>query len=672
MKLKGIYQHNTKDCGAACLLTIIKYYNGNNTFENIRYLTKCDNYGITALNLVNASIKLGFKVTAIKCEYDSLEKIKKPAICHVTINNNYNHYVVLEKIVKDKIFVFDPAVGKRKYSKQEFIKIWNNIVIELIPERKLDNIDCKLFPIFKNILIINKYLYIKIIMLSILSILLTLISNYYFKTLLEIKVINVLLFFSVIIILKEITDYIRNILTSKLEYNIDEYININTCNKLLTLPYYYFNSRTTGDILSKVQDLNYLKDLFIKLPIFIVVDLSLLIISSIILININKQLFLIFIVVCLLYLIIHLLFNNKKKEMIRINQEDSAVNNEILIENIKSINTIKNLNIINHRFNIYKEKYKNYLDNNKKYEKLIVIENFIKNIIIFIGINIILYNGMNNVYNKIMVLGDLILFNSLMLYFIDPLKSICELSPLLKNGINALKRINEIYLFKTKTCKNEKVNKFDIKIKRLSFSYNNYKYIFSNFNLYIKEKDKIALVGPSGCGKSTLFKLINKTYEVDNSKIFIGDKDINEININDYLIYVSQEESLFAGSLYYNLTLDIKTDMDNINKVLKITGLDEVMKLKNISLNNIIEEDGTNFSKGERQKIILTRVLLRNSNILILDEALSGVEEYEEEKILRDIINVYKDKTIIYVTHRKRCIKLFNRVINLKKEEKWK
>lgn len=668
MKLKGIYQHNAKDCGAACLLTLIKYYKGNNTFENIRYLTKCDNFGITALNLVNASTKLGFKVTSFKCNYDSLEKIVKPAICHVTINDNYNHYIILEKIVNNKIYVFDPGLGKKKYSKEEFIKIWNNIVFELIPERKLDNVDCKLFPILKNILSINKYLYIKIIILSIISISLVLVSNYYFKIILEKNTINVLLFFLVIIILKEITDYIRNILTSKLEYNVDEYININTCSKLLTLPYYYFNSRTTGDIMSKIQDLNYLKDLFIKLPIFLFIDLSLLILSSIILININVYLFLLFIVLCIIYLLVILLFNNKKKKMIRINQEDNAINNEILIENIKSINTIKNLNIIDHRFNIYKDKYNIYLKDNKKYEKLVIIENFIKNIILFIGINIILYVGMNNVYNNILNLGDLILFNSIMLYFIDPLKSICDLSPLLKNGINALKRVNEIYLFKNNSKIDNIINNYDISIRNLSFSYNNYDYIFNNLNLEIREKEKIAIMGSSGCGKSTLFKLINKTYEINNNKIFIGNTDINKINVNDYLIYVSQDESLFNESLYYNLTLNLKVSIDEINKVSKITGLDKVMKNKNIDLYNIIEEEGTNFSKGERQKIILTRVLLRNSNILILDESLNGVEEHEERKILKNIINIYNNKTIIYVTHRKESIKLFDRVINLKKE----
>ena len=111
--MKGVLQKNIKDCGIACLLTIIKYYKGSNTYSNLYYLTKCDNNGISALNLINASNKLGFYSRGIKCDIDNLSNIYLPAICHVIINN-YNHYVVLYKVTKDNIYIFDPATGNKK------------------------------------------------------------------------------------------------------------------------------------------------------------------------------------------------------------------------------------------------------------------------------------------------------------------------------------------------------------------------------------------------------------------------------------------------------------------------------------------------------------------------------------------------------------------------------
>jgi len=667
MKLKGVYQHNTSDCGIACLLSIIRYYKGNNTFENIRYLTRCDSRGISALNLLNASIKLGFKGRAIKIDISDLNKIVMPAIAHVTLNNGYKHFIVITKVDKNNIHVFDPATGKKKYKKEEFIIIWKGVAIELVPARKLDIINNEKIDIFKKIIIQNKKIYIILFLFSFTSILLAILNNYYFKLLIDkYNTIFLLLTFIIIVVLKEINDFIRNLFTIKLENNIDKFLNIETHNKLMSLPYYYFNSRTTGDIVTKMYDLDYIKELFIQVPLFLSVDLVLLIISSFILINISKNLFIIFLIICVLYMTVVLIFNKKTKELIRLNQEFNAFNNDVLVDNIKGINTIKNFNILKYRNQVYKNTYETLIKNKISYEKTYSTENLIKNTILFIGINLILYLGILSVNNNYMELSDLVLFNSLMLYFIEPLKNICDLNPVLKNGINAIKRIKEIYAIKLVKTPKRELNNHDIEFKNLTYSYDGYRNVLDNFNWFIKSGDKIVVTGPSGCGKSTLFKLLNKTYEVDKNMIFINNFDINEINVEDYITYISQEEKLFNDTLYNNITLGQNIYDDKINEVMKITRLNEVMVNKKIDMNSIINEEGINFSKGERQKIILTRVLLRKTKIIILDEALCGLEEDEEIKILQDILVYYKNNTIIYITHSTKTIELFQRNMNLK------
>ena len=119
MAYKYVYQHNTNDCAVACLLSIIRYYKGNNTYENIHYLTHCDNNGVTALNLINASNKLGFESRGLKVEYAHLKNLKIPIIAHLILKDGYNHYVVVEKIKENTIYIFDPAKGKIKYKKEE-------------------------------------------------------------------------------------------------------------------------------------------------------------------------------------------------------------------------------------------------------------------------------------------------------------------------------------------------------------------------------------------------------------------------------------------------------------------------------------------------------------------------------------------------------------------------
>lgn len=660
---KYVYQHNTNDCAVACLLSIIRYYKGNNTYENIHYLTHCDNNGVTALNLINASNKLGFESRGLKVEYAHLKNLKIPIIAHLILKDGYNHYVVVEKIKENTIYIFDPAKGKIKYKKEEFLKLWSNVVIELKPTRVLDVINEKEINLLTDIIKNNISTYLIVSFVSFLAIILTLVSNYYFSTLIKNSALSILIFFLFITFIKEINDYIRGLIIIKLESKIESDINKTTHEKLLLLPYYYFNSRTTGDIISKMQDLDYIKELIIKVPIYLLIDITLMVLSTIILLNISIKLYIIFLFVCLLYFLVLLLFDKKIKKLIRINQEDKIINNEILIENIKSINTIKNLNIESVRNDIFNQSYDSYLKDKKRYEKTINKELFIRNLIILMGLNIILYVGI-----KIVDLKELILFDSIAIYFLEAIKNICELNPLYKNAINALKRVKEIYKIDIPSYQKLEIDNFDIHINNLSYSYNGYKNIFKNLNLNILSKEKIAVTGFSGCGKSTLFKLINKTYQIENNKIFIGKTDINKINTSDIVSYISQEEILFKDTLYNNLTSYKNIKNETVMKISKITGLDKVIKSKNMNLNSFILEDGINFSKGEKQKIILTRVLLKNNNILILDEALNALDESEECKILNRIIKCYRNKTIIYITHRKKCISLFDREIKLKGE----
>lgn len=660
---KKVYQRNLRDCGVACLLSIIKHYKGDNTFENIRYLTKCNNNGITALNLIEASNKLGFKARGLRCQYEELYNVLKPSICHIVLENGYNHYVVLYKYTSKYVVIFDPYYGIKKYDKEYFTKIWDNIIIELKPIRKLDVIKEKNYKIYLNIINKNKYSYIIIILLSFLSVIFTLISNHYFKTLIDgFNTINILMFFIIVIVLKEIIEFIRNKVLIRLENNVDRQLTLSMHSKMLLLPNYYFNSRTSGDIVTKFNDIEHIKNLLIKLPIFIFIDMGLMVITSILLLNINKALSIIFFMICFIYFIVLILFNKKLKKIIQKNQESNSIKNSTLIENINLVNTIKNLDIKEYRHNIFCDSYKLYIDINKKYSDLYNYMNFIKNIVLYIGINILIFLGIILVNKKVLLLSELILFDSLIIYFIEPLKDICDLNPILKNGINAVSRINEIFLIKNVLLNYTNISTYNIIFNNLTFSYDNYKNVINNFNYQINYKDRILVTGYSGCGKSTIFKLLNKDYETNNM-IFLGGIDINRLDIHKYITYVSQDEKLFNDTLYNNIVLN--NNNSKLEEVLEITGLDNVLKHKNMNLNSIIDESGSNLSIGERERIILSRALLKDNKILILDESLSGLDSRDEYNIIKKILDKYIDKTIIYISHSSECNNLFNKILKI-------
>lgn len=670
MKYKGVYQRNSKDCAVACLLSIIKYYNGSNTFNNIRYLTKCSNNGVTALNLIEASKKLGFESKGLRCSYEDLFKLPKPLICHIKYDNGYTHFVVLHKVSNSGILVFDPYNGLKKYSKEDFLRIWTNIVITLKPIRKLDYIKENNMSYLKEIIINNLFYYIMIIIISLVVIFVSLFSSSYFKLLLESNNKNYILkLFLIIIAFKEIIVLLRNKILLKLESNVLTSLNVNTHKTLLSLPYYYFSSRTCGDIITKFNDLEYVKQILVDVPICMFVDVSLLIFSSIILININLKLFVIFLISCLLYVIILLLNDRKQKNIIEQVQDSNSIKTSYLYENINAIDSIKNMNISNLRHDRFKIVYNNYIKSLFKYERLCSNISFIKNIIFAFSTNIILYYGIKLVDNNVISLSNLILFNSLIVFFLNPLNEIYELFPLIKKGINSIKRVGEIFDIKINDS-SVLVKDYDIKINDLSHSFDGYNDVLLGVNYNINEKDKIMVLGESGSGKSTLFKLVSKIYESRVNSIYIGGNDINQVDVSNLITYVSENEKLFNDTLNNNIVLN--NENSNLNRILEITKVKEILERKNISLNSIIEEDGTNLSKGEKQKIILSRSLLKSSKILILDESLSGLEIEEEYEIMKNILLEFKYKTIIYISHSKVCIPLFNKIINFdKKEDLW-
>jgi ATP-binding cassette subfamily B protein len=428
---------------------------------------------------------------------------------------------------------------------------------------------------------------------------------------------------------------------------VDITITANVYNKLITLPNYYFNSRQTGDIMNRINELEYIKDLIVRIPIILFTNVFLVVLSSIILFCINNILFYIFLIIVLLYCLIVLLFNNKNKKYIRELQENNSIVNSYVKESISGINTIKNLNIETYISNTFNDKYNNLIKNKYNYGKTYNIESMLKNLIMFIGLNTILYIGFIYVNNEIMSLSDLILFNLIIVYFLEPLRDIFDLESSIRNGISSIKRIGEIYNIEENKGDYNQNSICNIKVKNLTFSYNNIDNVLKDLSINISKGDKIVVLGNSGSGKSTLFKILTKQYEINDNSIFINDIDINKYeteNLRKNICYISQDEKLFTDTLKNNITLGVDISNDIIMRMCKLTYVDRIMKEKNINFNSLIEEEGINFSAGEKQRIILLRCLIRNSNVLILDESLNGVDLYLERKILKNIIKMYRDK----------------------------
>ena len=203
------------------------------------------------------------------------------------------------------------------------------------------------------------------------------------------------------------------------------------------------------------------------------------------------------------------------------------------------------------------------------------------------------------------------------------------------------------------------------------------KSILSSLNVIVKSGSKVMLTGQSGKGKSSLLKLILKYDDKYKGKIYIGNENLNNIPrkcLLEKFTYVSQNEELFTQTIRHNLVLNRKISEEKLNQIINICELENVINTRKLGLDTLIEEGGFNFSGGEKQRIILARALLKDSDYILIDEALSEVDLSLETKILINILRYYKNKTIIYISHKKDVRELFEKIFNVEggKYEQWR
>lgn len=677
MKRKYITkQEDIKDCGAACLSSIIKYYGGYVPMEILRDDTLTNTEGTTAYHLVLALKKYGFDATGYKLEDILKEKIVLPAIAHVVIDNNLNHFVVIYKIDKANktILLMDPAYGYKILSIKDFEKIWTKVILVAELKAKIPKYQkpTKLISLFKKIFKQEKALILKLILTSFLLISLSIISSFYIKVVLNNlnkSFWQLIILFLVILVFKIFWGFIRSSLENKLNTNIDEKVILPFLKHLFSLPLQYIKNKTTGEIITRVRELNNIKNLFLKIFITISLDLILILTSIFLIYTINVKSFLILCFVLIFYLFINVIFSPKiKRNIEKLIEEDTSFNSH-LVENVDCLETIKNNNKTDFILEKIYQGFRKYLQTNFDFNKVLNNQEFVKNILLELGMFLVTTIGLYYIEKGLLTITDLITINALAFYIIEPLQNIASLIPEFNYVRTSFNKINEFIIIKEENLiAGEEFKNGNIKIENVSYSYDHYNLVIKDFSLLIKEGDKIMLKGTSGSGKSTLCKLIYRLYDADKGIIFINNKDITKYNlraIRENIVYLSQKEKLFTDTIKNNITFNEKVDNKYYWQILKLCRVENIIKEKPFGDKTMVTENGFNLSGGEIQRILLSRALLKKAQIIILDEALSEVETNLETLIIKDLLVFFKEKTIIYVTHRNKE-KLFDRVIDLK------
>ena len=682
--MKIVLQDGIKDCGICCLLSVIRFYGGDVSKEYLRELTHTNKDGVSLFNLVETAKMLGFEAMGVTGNLEDIDVNNLPCIVHFIVNKNYRHFVVLYQMNKTKqqVTLMDPAKGKKTISFAEYRLLSSNAYLFLKPKKKLPIMKNKnkIYKMIKITLGQNKMLWFSIVFFTFSFFVLNFICTLHFKYILNLSInyqlSSPILWISYIIgilyLLKNSNLLIRNILMNKWSAILDYEITINTYKQVLLLPYLYYKNRTTGEILSRFKDLNTIRSFVSNLFCILSTDFISIILFLTLMFFYNKRLTIMITIICALFMISTLLLTNYKKKQERIICKNQDTTNSYIINGIHNVDTIKGFHLEKRLIDKFSLQYHSFLERNYLYSRFFEFYYFVKNNMNdFILLSIYGW-GSYHVIQGTMSLANLIIYQSFYSYFTSCFYRLISLIENYSSYKVASERVEDLY----RMNKDNFMNHYfylpytlegPIQFQDLSYKVGS-KELFHQLNLTIQKGEKVLLCGESGSGKSTLLKMLLRYIDVEYSKISIAGIDINHYhleNIRSHITYVTSNEYLFTDTLRNNILMYKDQEEETFQKICKICLIDEIIKNHMLGYDTLIEEDGFNFSNGERQRIILARSIMRDSSIYIFDEALSGIDIQKEKKILEGIFEYLKNKTIIVISHRFHNKKVFDRILKL-------
>ena len=442
---------------------------------------------------------------------------------------------------------------------------------------------------------------------------------------------------------------------------------------VLRLPMNFFGTRKVGEIISRFQDAGHVRDAISGATLTIMIDTLMVLVGGTILYMQNSLLFGIAFIIAVAYGVIVISFNKALKKGNQKQMEDNAQLTSYLVESLNGIQTVKAFNA-EKKVNLETEsKFVKLLRSIFKLALTTNVQAVLKGFIELVGGVVILWVGAYEVLKGNMSVGSLITFNSLLAYFLSPVKNLINLQPQMQTAMVAAERLGEILDLELECDENEQKriysNKLEgnISIKDVDFRYGTRQLILKDINIEIQKGERIALVGESGCGKTTLVKLLLNFYPIEKGQILIDGNNILDIQkeaLRERIAYVPQETFLFSGTILENLSLGMEQeDMEQIIEAAKMARAHDFINDLPLRYNTHLEENGANLSGGQRQRLAITRAILKKPDILILDEATSNLDSITEAAIENTINNFSKGMTTIIIAHRlstiKRCDKIY-------------
>jgi len=684
-RLPLIRQSQAAECGLACLGMIANYYGHEIDMITLRRQFATSLKGATLADVIAMAQQLNMSSRALRIDLEELSKLRTPCILHWDLN----HFVVLKRVRGNKITLHDPARGIRVLTLKEASAAFTGVALELIPsstfEAKEEKARISMRKLVGSVTGV-KSAFVQVLILSVALELFGVLTPFFMQWVMDMVLVSAdysLLTllgvgFIMIALFQTLITALRSWVMSWFSSQLSVQWTTNVCHHMLKLPLEWFESRHVGDILSRYGSLNTIQNTLTTRFISTVLDGVMSMVTVAMLFIYNAKLAWLVIALFMAYALLRFMAYDPVR---RANEEQiisSARTQSSLLETLRGIQAVKTNNKQMPRLAAYMNFLVDSTNKGIVMQKLNILFGSAQGLLTSVGRVVLVWLAALQVLDGNFSAGMLTAFISFSDQFMSRgaglINAIIDFRMLRMHG----ERLADIVLSETEPSadatpalvhkSDEAQPAQDIELTDIRFRYAPTEpWVINGVSLKIPAGESIAIVGPSGQGKTTLAKIMLGLLHPESGSITVGGLDITQTGLQHHrnrIGCVMQDDILFSGSISENISFfDNDPDHAKITRVARLAQIHgDIMKMP-MNYQSLVGDMGSFLSGGQLQRILLARALYREPQILVLDEATSHLDIYNEAQINTAIKRM--NITRIIIAHRPETIRSADKIVML-------
>ena len=687
-------QHDSMDCGPACLRMVAQHYGRHYTLESLRQKCHISREGVSLLGISDAAEGIGFKTVGVHLSFDQLKE-DQPLPC--IVHWKQRHFVVVYKIRKDHVYVADPAHGLVKFHTKEFLNAWisrkgedgdEGIALLLEPQPEFyaaegEKPDKARLSFILQYLKPYKKLVFQLFLGMLFGTLLQLLFPFFTQSIVDYGIGTGNLGFVTLILVAQLTLYAAQtaveFIRSWILLHISTRINISIISgfllKLMRLPIGFFDTRMIGDLMQRIGDHRRIEAFLTSATLNTLFSFITFIVFAVVLAFYSLKLLAVFLIGSTLYVLWVTVFLKYRRELDYKRFSQASAEQSNLIQMITGMQEIKLNNCEKQKrwewehiqARLFKVSVKG-LSLSQWQQSGAFFINETKNLLIsFLSARAVIQGDMS--------LGMMMAVQTIIGQLNAPIGQMIAFIQSAQDAKISLERLGEIHNMEDETRDGDNKKSLfpedrSLEMQQLTFHYNPLAdAVLDDLNLVIPEGKVTAVVGMSGSGKTTLVKLLLGFYPPTKGDVRVG--GVNLRNVDPKLWRsrcgtVMQDGFIFSDSIAKNIAVgEERIDEERLLHAARVANIQEMIDSLPLGYNTKIGQEGNGISQGQRQRILIARAVYKNPEYIFLDEATNALDANNERVIMDNLQEFFKGRTVVVVAHRLSTVRNADRIVVL-------